>query len=200
MDRMTADALTALAGRNCGDCTVCCTVMAIDKPDIQKEAGVTCRYCRGGCSIQDHWPPLCRDYFCGWRRLKIMDDGWRPDRSGVLAEAELQAGVLQISLVLVANPLKTVRQPWFADFAAHCTRSGVKLFLGLPGPPGHQGASLLISTRQMWEAAGISRAAVKTLLEAELKRLQAYEFPLRIIRNAGHDFGLREIVPGGAQD
>jgi hypothetical protein len=190
MDRMTADALTPLAGRTCGDCTVCCTVMAIDKPDIQKEAGVTCRHCRGGCTIKDHWPPLCRDYFCGWRRLKIMDDNWRPDRSGVLAEVELQAGVLHISLVLVANPLKTVRQPWFADFAAHCARGGVQLFLGLPGPPGYQGASLLISTRQMWEAAGISRAAVKTLLEAELRRLQTYDFPARTFRHQGHDVGI----------
>lgn len=174
--------------------------MAIDKPDIQKEAGVTCRYCRGGCTIKDHWPVLCREYFCGWRRLKIMDDNWRPDRSGVLAEVELRGGALHISLVLAANPLKTVRQPWFADFVAYGVRNGTQLFLGLPGPPGHQGASLLITTRQMWEAAGFSRAAVRTLLEAELKRLQAYDFPLRVIRNGGHNVGLPEGATDVAQD
>ena len=178
-----------LAGRTCGECTLCCTAMAIDKPEIQKEAGVTCRHCRGGCTIKDHWPVLCRDYFCGWRRLKIMDDGWRPDRSGVLAEVEEEAGAIQLNLVLVSNPLKTVRQPWFADFVAYCVRQGVKLSLGITGPRGHQGASLQIATRQMWEAAGVSRANVKALLEAELKRLQAYDFPPRIIQNRGNDVG-----------
>ena len=163
--------------------------MAIDKPEIQKEAGVTCRYCRGGCTIQDHWPQLCRDYFCGWRRLKIMDDDWRPDRSGVLAEVEQMEGALHLNLVLVANPLKTVRQPWLVDFVAQCVRGGVQLSLGIPGPPGRQGASLLITTRQMWDAAGSSRAAVKALLEDELRRLQAYDFPPRVIRHSGNDVG-----------
>lgn len=164
--------------------------MAIDKPEIQKEAGVTCRHCRGGCTIQDRWPPLCRDYFCGWRRLKMMDDGWRPDRSGVLAEVEQEGNDLHLNLVLVGNPLKTVRQPWFADFVAQCVRNGVQLTLGIPGPQGRQGASLLIATKQMWEAAGLSRAKVKALLEEELKRLQAYDFPPRIIHNSGNDVGL----------
>jgi len=164
--------------------------MAIDKPEIQKEAGVTCRHCRGGCTIQDHWPALCRDYFCGWRRLKIMDDNWRPDRSGVLAQVEQQGGTIHLELVLVANPLKTVRQPWFADFIAYCVRSGIDLSLGIPGPPGHQGAALPIATKQMWDAAGLSRRSVKNLLEAELKRLQAFEFPPRAIRNSGNNVGL----------
>ena len=189
---MAETGIAPLAGRTCGTCTVCCTAMAIDKPEIQKEAGVTCRYCLDGCTIQDHWPALCRDYFCGWRRLAIMDDSWRPDRSGVLAELEPEGGDIHLNLVLVANPLKTVRQTWFVDFVAATVRKGVMLSLGIPGPPGHQGASLLIATRQMWEAAGISRAGVKALLEAELKRLQAYEFPRRIIRNTGNNVDGRE--------
>jgi len=171
--------------------------MAIDKPEIQKEAGVTCRHCQGGCTIKDHWPPLCRDYFCGWRRLKIMDDNWRPDRSGVLTEVEQVGADVHLNLVLTENPLKTVRQPWFVDFVAYCVRNGVQLSLGIPGPRGHQGASLLITSRQMWEAAGFSRASVKTLLEAELRRLQAYQFALRVIRNHGNDVGRHEFSGPG---
>jgi hypothetical protein len=188
---MAAD-IAPVPGRVCGDCTVCCTAMAIDKPEIQKEAGVTCRYCRGGCTIQDHWPALCRDYFCGWRRLKMMDENWRPDRSGVLAEVEQAGGDMHINLVLVGNPLKTIRQPWFVDFVAASVRKGLQLSLGIPGPRGHQGASLLIATRQMWDAAGASRAQVKALLEADLTRLQTYDFPPRLIRNRGKDFGSPE--------
>ena len=189
---MAANVIAPIPGRTCGECTLCCTAMAIDKPEIQKEAGVTCRHCQGGCTIRDHWPALCRDYFCGWRRLKIMDDNWRPDRSGVLAEVEQEGGDIHLSLVLVANPLKTVRQPWFADFVAHSVRNGVKLSLGIPGPQGHQGASLLIATRQMWDAAGASRAMVKVLLEAELRRLQAYDCPPRVIYNSGNNVGIPE--------
>src|ERR1700727_3622496 len=70
---MTAD-IAPVPGRVCGDCTVCCTAMAIDKPEIQKEAGVTCRYCRGGCTIYETRPPLCHDYYCGWRQLPILDE------------------------------------------------------------------------------------------------------------------------------
>jgi len=44
----------------------------------------------------------------------------------------------------------------------------------------------------MYEAAGISRARVRGLLEVELKWLQAYEFPLRAIRNSGNNVGSDE--------
>jgi len=180
--------LDLVPGRGCGDCTVCCTVMAIDKPDIQKAAGVTCRFCRGGCAIYDARPALCRDYQCGWRQLPILDDSWRPDRSGVFAEVEEIDGDAGIGLVLVGNPLKTVRQPWFIDFVAWAVASDVLLSLGVPGPPGHQGAALPLNTVEM-KAATVSRARVKALLELELKRLQAHAFAPRVIRHTGHDFG-----------
>ena len=186
---MIASSAGPLAGRSCGACTVCCTAMAIDKPDIQKEAGVTCRYCRNGCTRYPEWPALCRDYFCGWRKLAILGEEWRPDRSGVLAEIVRDGDEEQLVLMLVTNPLRTVRQPWFVDFIARSVRSGVPLVLGIPGPPGREGAALPITTQQMWDAAGHSRARVKALLEEELKRLASYDFPPRLFRNRGHDFG-----------
>jgi hypothetical protein len=181
--------IAPVPGRECGDCTVCCTVMAIDKPDIQKAAGVTCRYCAKGCTIYDRAPSLCRLYYCGWRQLPILDDSWRPDRSGVFVELEAMGDRTGISLLLVGNPLKTVRQAWFIEFVAIGVQGHVPLSLGIPGPPGYQGASLPLNTRQMFEAANISRARVKAELELELKRLQAFDFPPRVIVNTGHDFG-----------
>jgi hypothetical protein len=173
--------------RSCGECTLCCTVMAIDKPDMQKQAGVACRHCSGGCTIYETRPALCREYHCAWRQLPILDDGWRPDRSGVFAEVEVIDGETALSLVLVGNPLKTVRQPWFIDFVITGVRGHVPLHLGIPGPPGFKGASLPITTRQMFEAAGISRARVKDLLEQELRRLASHPFEPRVIVNSGHD-------------
>ena len=177
-------------GRECGECTVCCTAMAIDKPEIQKEAGVTCRHCITGCAIYETRPALCRDFYCGWRHLPILDDSWRPDRSGVFVELEPVDDQTGLSLVLVGNPLKTVRQPWFIEFVTTGVRGDLPLLLGIPGPRGHQGASLLLNTRQMLDAAQASRARVKELLEKELKRLQAHDFPPRLIILTGNNTGV----------
>ena len=183
--------LALVPGRACGDCTICCTAMAIDRPDIQKDAGVTCRHCTGkGCAIYDTRPALCRDYHCGWRQLSILDDSWRPDRSQVFVELEPHEGRTAISLVLLGNPLKTVRQSWFIDFVVTGIRGGLPLMLGIPGPPGHQGASLQLNTEAMTNAVRTSRAAVKAVLEAELKLLSAYDFPPRYFRNHGSNVGI----------
>ncbi|MGH6827811.1 MAG: YkgJ family cysteine cluster protein [Rhizomicrobium sp.] len=186
---MTSYDLALVPGRQCGDCTVCCTAMAIDKPEIQKEAGATCRHCARGCTIYETRPSICRDYHCGWRQLPILDDSWRPDRSQVFVEVEALQGMTGLSLVLIGNPLKTLRQPWFVDFVTIGVKGGVPLSLGILGPRGHQGASLLLNTQDMLAAASQSRAQVKALLEKELKRLAAYDFPLRVICHQGNNVG-----------
>ena len=180
--------LDLVPGRACGDCTACCVVMAIDQPDIRKAAGVACRHCRGGCAIYPTRPPVCRDFHCGWRQLPILDEPWRPDLSGVFVEIEQRDGETVLSLVLIGNPLKTVRQDWFQDFIATGIKGGVTLDLGVLGPPGHQGASLPLNTRQMLAACG-KRAALKAELEHELKRLRAYRCEPRHFRHNGPDFG-----------
>ncbi len=187
---MAATDIDLVAGRACGECTVCCTVMAIDKPEIQKEAGLTCRHCARGCTIYETRPALCRDFYCGWRQLPILDDSWRPDRSGVFVELEQIDGQTGLSLVLIGNPLKTVRQTWFIEFVAVGVREDVPLQLGIPGPRGHQGASLLLNTSQMLEAARTSRLRVKEMLEKELKRLRSYDFPPLVIVHTGNNTGL----------
>lgn len=187
---MTAYDLELVPGRECGACTVCCTVMAIDKPEIQKEAGVRCRYCSAGCTIYEKRPALCRDYHCGWRQLPILDDSWRPDLSGVFVEFEPVGDTTGLSLILVGNPLKIVRQAWFIDFIVAGVQSNIPLSLAIPGPRGYQGATLLLNTREMLAATNISRAHVKEILESELKRLSTYQFVPRVIINKGHNFGV----------
>jgi hypothetical protein len=74
-----------LADRACGDCTVCCTVLTVDTPDLKKPAGTPCeKLSAHGCSIHAVRPPICRTWFCAWRRLAAMPDAARPDRSGLL--------------------------------------------------------------------------------------------------------------------
>jgi len=108
----------------------------------------------------------------------------------VFVELETSGGQTGLSLVLVGNPLKTVRQTWFIEFVSVGVRGDVPLQLGIPGPRGHQGASLLLNTRQMLDAARTAPGRVKALLEQELKRLQAHDFPPRVIVHSGNNTGL----------
>jgi hypothetical protein len=181
-----------VAGRECGTCTICCTVPTIDNPDIQKQAGATCRHCDKGCAIYETRPNVCSAYFCGWRQLEIFGVDWRPDRSGVFAELEsdipdhFQSSV-GISLTLIANPLKTVRQPWFSDFVVTGIMGGVPLFLALPGPPGFKGAKVSLNTPEMVRAVSGPRSNVKALLEKALTVLTGYSFKPYTMQHGGND-------------
>ena len=184
--------LALVPGRECGECTLCCSAQNIDKPQIQKASGVLCKHCvGGGCAIYETRFDVCRGFHCAWRQMPTLDEGWRPDRSGVFAEYQVLDGVTGLSLMLVGNPLKTVRQPWFIDFVATGVNGHQPVMLGIPGPPGRQGASLMLDTDEMRHAARTSRAAVKAVLEAELKLLQAHDFPQRTFRNQGNNVNSR---------
>lgn len=74
-----------LAERACGGCTVCCTVLTVDTPDLKKPAGMPCsKLTAQGCSIHAARPTICRTWFCAWRRVAAMPEVARPDRSGLL--------------------------------------------------------------------------------------------------------------------
>ncbi|GGB75065.1 YkgJ family cysteine cluster protein [Blastomonas aquatica] len=74
-----------LADRDCGACTACCSVLTVNTPEFKKPAGTPCINLTGqGCSIHAVRPPICRTWFCAWRRVAEMPDAARPDRSGLL--------------------------------------------------------------------------------------------------------------------
>jgi hypothetical protein len=186
------DGMTLVPERDCGDCTVCCTWPTIDKPEIQKVSGSTCKNCKiGGCSIYETRFPVCRGFYCAWRTVDIFDEEWRPDKSGVMPYVETE-GISDdfdigtgIGLMLVGNPLKIVRQRWFQDFVVTGVMNSVPLFISLPGPRGHQAATVSMNTEQMVDA--IQRGTVKDALEATLKILRNWEFSPAVIKHSGND-------------
>jgi hypothetical protein len=189
------DDMTLIAGRECGACTVCCTVPTIDKPEIQKASGATCRHCSdGGCSIYEIRPPVCRGFYCAWRTVDIFSEEWRPDKSGVMAYVETE-GIPEhselttgIGLVLVGNPNRIIRQKWFQDFIVTGIMNSIPLFLALPGPRGYQAATILLNTEEMVDA--IRRRRVKDGLEEVLKTLRRWEFVPAVITNRGNDVSI----------
>ena len=180
-------------GRACGDCTVCCTVLVVDTPEIQKAAGATCKHCAGGCMIYETRFPVCRDFHCAWRKLDIFDEAWRPDRSGVFAQFEREdippgfGTDFGIGLLLTGDAAAIVRQDWFQHFVASGVMSDVPLFLCLPGPRGSQAAKILLNTQEM--KAAIRQGAMTGVLKRALARLAAHEFRPAVILHAGNDVG-----------
>ena len=169
-----------VAGRDCGACTVCCTVLALDA--LNKPSGVTCSHCEKGCLIHPNRPQACRDFYCAWRMLEIFPDDWRPDLSGVFAQLEEDGIPPQfeqktgIGLMLVGpHPARTLRQRWFVDFVRTSVTNNIPLFLSLPGPAGHQAARILLNDDAMRDArSDVDR--IKSVLEKALKRLQSHKF------------------------
>jgi hypothetical protein len=78
-----------VAGRECGDCVMCCDVLKIDTPTFRKPAETLCRHSSGhGCGIHATRPEVCRAWFCGWRRIAAMPQDARPDLSGLLVSLD----------------------------------------------------------------------------------------------------------------
>ena len=63
--------------------------------------------------------------------------------------------------------------------------NSVPIFVSLPGPRGHQAATVSMNTEEMLDA--IKRGAVKDALEAVVKILRGWNFTQAVITYAGND-------------
>lgn len=65
----------------CGDCTLCCKVMAIE--ELAKPVGSWCKHCKPGrgCLIYDDRPAECRTFSCLWLVNDQLDQRWKPNKS-----------------------------------------------------------------------------------------------------------------------
>jgi len=73
--------------RNCGDCTLCCKVMAIE--EIAKPAGQWCSHCKPGrgCLVYDDRPRECRAFNCLWLVDARFGPHWKPAKSKMVLTA-----------------------------------------------------------------------------------------------------------------
>ncbi len=77
--------------RECGSCSECCTILAVQFPNYMKPHDSKCEYVRleGGCSIYNKRPEVCRGYQCGWLELDALPNSCRPDLLGVMFRFEV---------------------------------------------------------------------------------------------------------------
>ncbi|MBR0858858.1 hypothetical protein [Bradyrhizobium liaoningense] len=73
--------MTSSAKRSCGDCTLCCKVMAIEA--LAKPVNAWCLHCRPGrgCMIYTARPAECAAFACLWLASDLLDERWKPNRS-----------------------------------------------------------------------------------------------------------------------
>jgi hypothetical protein len=65
----------------CGECTLCCRVMAIEA--LAKPASAWCPQCRPGrgCLIYANRPAECQAFNCLWLVNDLLDQRWKPSKS-----------------------------------------------------------------------------------------------------------------------
>jgi len=76
-----------MTARTCGDCTLCCKVMAIEA--LAKPAGRWCRHCKPGhgCLVYETRPAECRAFNCLWLVDERFGAHWKPARSKLVVTA-----------------------------------------------------------------------------------------------------------------
>ena len=134
--------MTTLAKRRCDSCTVCCTELKIEAPQLRKAANTPCPHlCGTGCGIYETRPPVCQQFLCGWRLFAELTDDWRPDLSGVLvmrkAPGELPPAWRNADYgveLAITGGEAAVTRPGFADYVASLLAKNIPVFLSAASP------------------------------------------------------------------
>jgi hypothetical protein len=180
--------MTALAARQCGPCTACCTELQIEDQALHKKAGVCCPYLTtAGCGIYETRPGVCREFLCGWRLFAELDDSWRPDLSGVLAMRKApqelpprwQAAGFGVHFAVTGGEAAITR-PGFAEYVVRLMRQGVAVSMSAASPVtlvnDHMDAHDVETARtrlvEIWRLLQAARWRAKPLMLLPLYRLQ----------------------------
>lgn len=99
----------AATQRECGDCSLCCTVLRVDP--LRKLGGVPCARLGecGGCSIHANRPGACRAYRCLWLQGSF-EEADRPDKLGAVIDLVSEGGEPRLA-VREAEPGAVLRSP-----------------------------------------------------------------------------------------
>lgn len=94
----------AVEKRQCGDCSLCCKVLAIAELDKPKDAWCPNFAAGAGCRIYPARPPSCRDFACQWLTDLTIGPEWKPSLCKMVLDSKPQL------LVVHADP--ALARPW----------------------------------------------------------------------------------------
>ena len=128
-------------GRECGTCTLCCKVAAVE--ELSKPNGVWCHHCLKGkrCAIYDERPPSCRSFYCQWMVETGLGPEWKPERAK-FALVKTEAGRRLTALVDPGFPSAWRRSPYYENLKQWAT-------LGVARLPQVYLVDVLIGTRSI---------------------------------------------------
>ena len=114
-------------GRECGSCSLCCRVFEI--AELNKPAHTWCQHCRpgkGGCSIYDDRPPVCRGFKCMWLRDASCPDHWFPRRARMVVHETVEHGERTTTINVDRRyPERWREKPYYGDIR-QLALSGIK--------------------------------------------------------------------------
>lgn len=121
-------------GRNCTDCTLCCTVLGVKA--LNKPRNTDCAHALAGkgCQIYDQRPAECRAFHCDFLVDPKLPAHWRPKRSRMVLYYDDEAQRLGVH-VDPAKPDAWRQAPYYSDLklwarAAAPTRGQIIIFEG----------------------------------------------------------------------
>jgi hypothetical protein len=102
------------AGRDCGTCTLCCKVAAVE--EVAKPNGVWCSHCvkEKRCTIYDQRPASCRSFYCQWMLEPTLGPEWKPERAK-FAMVKSEGGRRLTALVDPGFPSAWRRSPYYEN-------------------------------------------------------------------------------------
>jgi hypothetical protein len=123
-----------IEGRECGECTVCCSALPIDSEELRKLPGALCTHAlpNKGCGIYETRPRVCRGFYCAWRFMEQLDESWRPDVSGLLIEFDVQGGRIIGVKIKAFDDLNVLATQRFVNLVASLIDAGMKVCLLYP--------------------------------------------------------------------
>jgi len=120
------DTAELVPGRSCQGCTMCCKLMEVDA--LGKPRGAWCGHCdqKRGCTIYETRPDACRIFYCGYLRIPMLDERWKPSKAKFLVNYESPSNRIVIH-VDPARPGAWREEPFHAQikrWAASIARDG----------------------------------------------------------------------------
>lgn len=182
-----------LPGRECGSCNVCCVALTIEDRALNKPQGHRCKNAQpdNRCGIYPDRPQTCRIFNCGWRILKWVKPGLRPDQSGVLIQLHGQVsardGSTSLGIVVTLLNEASLEAEGLAETIAAAVYAGVPVYLNIAGPPGFTSAQAQIDDALGPAVHARDKAAVLAILRSARKQGLTGQFvPLVFDERKGH--------------
>ncbi|MFA1012856.1 MULTISPECIES: YkgJ family cysteine cluster protein [Pseudomonas syringae group] len=130
--------------KTCGECTVCCSALLIDTPNFKKPADIKCIHVKdkGGCSIYEKRPEVCRSWECGWLALSKLRNSLRPDKSNLLIRLE-EGG--SITLQPIGNAIRYLTNTDALEVIATWINYDAQVAISVPTKTGHAYANHVLN-------------------------------------------------------